>query len=411
MSSPGSSEHFIPVRRSELVELLCADPGLSEDECERFRQFCKLAVAIYHHRYIQILEKLKAAYAPFDPDSDCRAIKKHNGDERLQRQNELFSEFGWLMDRANFRHLSRAELEKSLNTSSHWGLVMEVDFRMFERLAIFARGDAADRRPLRRASGFWRHENIDVPIYRRLVMVMKLKPHKRLNQGISTEGVYMQVFKNIPQQDILMLLPGARARMRALDRGKIGLPILSGLALALWNIADDVLGFLFRYAANPLPLFWGLATGAIGYGARSYFSYVGTRQRYNLNLKEVLYFQNLDTNAGVLLRVIDEAEEQECREAILAYFFLWRQAGEQGWTSHQLQETVERELRGRCEVHVNFEHDDALQKLENLGVLEKVGDRDRALPVEQALNAMEAAWEACFKHHAAPPKATAAVKS
>ena len=63
----------------------------------------------------------------------------------------------------------------------------------------------------------------------------------------------------------------------------------------------------------------------VGYGMRSFYGYLQTKQKYQLNLTESLYYQNLDNNAGVLTRLLDEAEEQENREAALAYFFLWRQ--------------------------------------------------------------------------------------
>src|SRR6185436_10749928 len=66
-----------------------------------------------------------------------------------------------------------------------------------------------------------------------------------------------------------------------------------------------------------------------GYGIRSFYGYLQTKQKYQLNLTESLYYQNLDNNAGVLSRLLDEAEEQENREAILAYFFLWQARGAQ----------------------------------------------------------------------------------
>ena len=54
-----------------------------------------------------------------------------------------------------------------------------------------------------------------------------------------------------------------------------------------------------------------------GYGVKSFFGYLRTKQKYQLNLTESLYYQNLDNNAGVLCRLLDEAEEQENREAVL----------------------------------------------------------------------------------------------
>ena len=60
--------------------------------------------------------------------------------------------------------------------------------------------------------------------------------------------------------------------------------------------------------------------------------YQSTRQAYHLMLTQSLYYQNLDNNAGVLTRLLDEAEEQECREVLLGYYCLWKYGPEQGWT-------------------------------------------------------------------------------
>src|SRR5437868_744879 len=125
MAEYADREHFIPLRRSEMVDMLCADKDLPAEERESFRQFCRLITAIYHFEYNQTLDRLKTAYAPFDPDSDCKAMVKWRNDERIQKMNDLFSEFGWLMERADLKHLSRAEIEPSVGAATQQlGLVV-----------------------------------------------------------------------------------------------------------------------------------------------------------------------------------------------------------------------------------------------------------------------------------------------
>ena len=58
-----------------------------------------------------------------------------------------------------------------------------------------------------------------------------------------------------------------------------------------------------------------------GYGYKQWHGYQVTKQSYAKMLVESLYYQNLDNNAGVITQLVDEAEEQECRETILAYYF------------------------------------------------------------------------------------------
>jgi hypothetical protein len=44
--------------------------------------------------------------------------------------------------------------------------------------------------------------------------------------------------------------------------------------------------------------------------------------RFMKTLADNLYFKNLDNNAGVLFHLINEAEEEDFKEAMLAYYFL-----------------------------------------------------------------------------------------
>ena len=221
---------------------------------------------------------------------------------------------------------------------------------------------------------------------------------------MDTQSVYLKVFKDIPKQDVKMLLPGARVCLSVLDRGRIGVPLFTGIAMIGWRLAgsawrvilnwgDNVLGLVLGTASSNPWLIWIVASGALGYGYQSYYGYQQLKQRYNLALTESLYYQNLDSNAGVLTRLLDEAEEQEAREAILAYYFLWRYAGTPGWTSANLDDQIEQYLERTTGLKVDFEIGDAIAKLERLHVIGKSGDCYSAVPIEQALETLGRSWD------------------
>src|SRR5262249_50291492 len=151
------------------------------------------------------------------------------------------------------------------------------------------------------------------------------------------------------------------------------------------NIIQDFADALLNWFTHPSMVVWGLATGAVGYGTKSYFSYLSLRQRYNLNLTQVLYFQNLDTNAGVLYRVLDEAREQEWRELLLTYYGLWRHGGDAGFGDAALVESISQLLQRDTELDVTIEVDAALRKLGALGLIEKTATGHRAVPLPQAI--------------------------
>jgi hypothetical protein len=395
MEERNDCRHFIPLAQSELVDLLCSDDALPDAERGTFRSVCQLISACYHFQYLRRLRELKADYAPFDPDTDTVAVLPLTAEQRQARANALFREFAWIMERANFIHLSRDQIEPVLDNASAWGLRMDVDFGAFEHLAIFARGDALQKRTRRPWWRCYRRQEIDVPVYRRLVLILKLRPHPRLGPDADTHNIYLKIFKDVPKLDVMMLLPGARVRISRLDRGKIGLPMLSGIGLMIYNFLNELMQ-LFQTAMLSPNAAWGLAIGGIGYGYKSYYGYQQTRQRYHLSLTQSLYFQNLDSNAGVLMRLLDEAEEQECRTALLAYFCLHRFAGPEGWSAEELDAAMELYLDRYADLPLLCEPGDALAGLRKLRLIEPLGDRFRALSPTRAVAVLQSAWNEFF---------------
>jgi hypothetical protein len=377
--------HFIPLARSELIELVCADAALNEDEREQFRHLYDAVMVACHLEYHHRRQVLQRAYDPFDPDVDTVSALSLPADERQRRLNDLYRDFAWLLERAHFRHLERNDIEPVLASASHWGIRMDVDFGVFEHLALFTRGDAVQKRTRRR----WLRpsQELEVPVYRRLVVILRLRQHPRLKGPVDTVNVYLKVFKDIPKLDVMMLLPGARVRLSQFDRTRIGFPLIGGLALAVVNILDKVAWTVEEALASP-NLMWGLAAGGLGYGYRSFYGYQQTKQRYHLTLTQSLYFQNLDSNAGVLTRLLDEAEEQDSLLALLAYYCLYRFGKADGWTAADLDTSVELWLDRYADVAHTCRSGEALAILRQLGVVEEAAGRWRALPPPRALEAV-----------------------
>jgi hypothetical protein len=387
MAEHADREYVIPLRPSELIDLLCAaagpggGPGLTPGERHDFRRLCRHLAAHYHLEYFPHLKRLKDAYAPFDPDADERSLATVSDDERQARLVRLFAEFDWLMERANYQKLSREAIRAATDEVSHWGLNMDIDFAVFDRLEVYYRGDALGRRTRRRVRNLFRREDVTVPIYQRLAIILKQRPHARLGPAADTRSVYLKLFKEVPKIDVEMLLPGTELRMPKLQRGKLGASMAGTVGFIGWKVFRE---FHQLTLSNPFS-FYGPLSLVLGYGYRQWAGFQSVRKSYSLQLTQSLYYQNLDNNAGVFFRLLDAAEEQECREAILGYYCLWRYAGPDGWAAATLDDFVEQELERRADVTVDFEIGDALGKLERLGFVERVEDRYRAIPVEDAV--------------------------
>ncbi len=392
-------EHFIPLRVADLVEYLCTESGpmhgqkLSPAEQVTFRRFCRSVSGYIHAIYLGELRRLKEAYAPFDPDADPKPLNPPKAAARAAALNDLFATFVHLMERANYVRLSRPELEVVMQGASDWGVDMDVAWDAFDKVEVFYRGKGFGRRTRRSWRNWWRRETVTVPTFSRVAVIFKQRPHKRLGPDADTENVFLKLFKDIPQMDIEMLLPGGRIKMPKVERLKLGSSVGSTVAYVGWHLWDSLTSVGAAVIGGSM---WALYTPVAlvgGYGYKTWYSFQVSRQTYTLQLTQSLYYQNLDSDGGVMFRLLDEAEEQETREVLLSYFYLWRYAGERGWTASELDDYVELDLEKRLDVKIDFEIGDAVRKLEVAGIVELAGERYRAVPIEKAQQKLDHLWE------------------
>jgi hypothetical protein len=393
-------EHYVPVRVSDLIEHLCGEHSprgehsLSVFERAAFRRFSRSVLGHVHISYQSEIRRLKDAYAAFDPDADPKPLHPPEGADRDAALDRLFDTFVHLMSRANYTRLSRAEVEKTMRGASDWGVDLDVAWDAFDKVEVFYRGKGMGKRSLRCWRSLWRKRELPVPTFARVAVVFKQRPHKRLDETADTRSVFLKLFKDIPQVDIEMLLPGGEIKMPKFERLKLGGTVASTVGYVLWHLTQmPLLSILSGIASGALWSLYAPLSLVVGYGYKTWYSFQVAQQTYTLQLTQSLYYQNLDNNGGVMFRLLDEAEEQEAREILLAYFHLWRFAGEEGWTLAELDKSIERSLREWLKVDVDFEIRDALEKLKRGGLVEHVGNCYRALPIEVAQEKLDSLWD------------------
>lgn len=388
MAAGHDREHYIPLRRNDLIGLLCRQLPPGEDT--QFRRFCDLLCDRIHIEFYRLYDRLKDDYAPFDPDKETKQVKSIGEVERAMRVDRLFAAFEKLLQRANYRRLTEEQILNCQFGASQWGLAMSIDLSAFERFALYVRGKSRGSRVLRSWRTWFRRKSVEIEVYQRLVVILKQKPHARLGREPDIRNVYLKLFKEIPTADIEMLIPGARVMMPKMERGKLGFSIISGLVLIGWQLLKPLFT-LAQAAAGGAVAYgpFGIAAALFGYGYRQYYGYQFSVKSYNLRLAQSLYYQNLDNNSGVLHHLLDSAEEQDGREAVLAYFYLLKFAGPVGLTRDELDQLIESELVRTAGVHVDFEIADALMKVERLGICHCRDQRYFAVPLISALETLE----------------------
>lgn len=381
-------ERFIPIARRELSALLAAHPGIG-DRGDDIRRLADMLAHVFHFLFHQELLALKRDYAPLDPDAPYRSLEACDSAERIARATAFTERFEAVLRRANYRRVGETELQELLDEASPWALDLEVDFDQFRHFCFYYRGLGDEQRDYRSAGTLFRVRQHDTVVFRRLVLLAHFQPAAELPNGIDPDYVYLKIFKNIPRGDIEMLFPNTEPRMKLFDKFKVFAPLAGGIGSSLLKI------FLAAVINTWAALMFAVAF--VVYGVKSFLGYLNVKRNYQGTLVSSLYFNSLDNNLGVIHNVIDQAEEEECKEALLAYVFLL--VDEASRESEQAMDgRIETWLDERCSIRMNFEAPDALAKLERLGLLTRDGDRLSVVDVRTALARLDATWDGYFDY-------------
>ena len=140
-------------------------------------------------------------------------------------------------------------------------------------------------------------------------------------------------------------------------------------------------------------------------GVKSFFGFQRAKQNHLARMVRHLYYLTLANNASVINRLVDSAEEEELKEALLAYHFLRLSADDpDACEESRLDARVEAYLRDKTGLSVDFEVGDALAKLVRLGLVHRDGrGRLHALPVDKALGVLDEQWDNYFSYHKPRP--------
>ena len=197
------------------------------------------------------------------------------------------------------------------------------------------------------------------------------------------------------------MFPNPKPEMKFIHKMQIFLPLLAGFGVL---IQKTIIGPKF-YNTGTNPLEEGLSYGLIallivlgGYVLRTFLGYKNVVQSFLGEIAQSLYFKDKGNNQGVFSMLIDSAEEQESKEAMMAYYFLL--TSQKKLNKQLLDNTIEDWLDQEYETKIDFEIDDALNKLEKLELMSQ--DKDGILTVvslDEALEKMDYIWDNFFDYN------------
>ena len=391
-------ERALPIRQGDLSRLLLAEPGLADEDRKLLEEFGRILGATFHSEFFSKLRELKELYAPLDPDADYVTLEDHTRSRNERSDEEFLVPFEAALEKANYRELDLGVIEAAVWAPNENGLTFIPDFSLFEHMKIYARGFTRITRTYRSVKTKFLKRTVYLDAYQRLIIALKFKPDTKLDPFVRSDVVYLRMFKDVPHVDMEMHLPeqGTKVRMRWIDKAQIASPLVMGIP----TLAMKIFGFGFALATLPYTTLGTMMIAPISAGANSFFGFQRAKQRHLSHMIRSLYYLTLANNASVLTRLIDSAEDEEYKEAMLAYFFLWRAIDDpEPWDKHELDSRIEAFLAAKTGIEINFEVGDALEKLFRLGLAWRDPQGHlHANPLPKALKALDRTWDNTFRY-------------
>ncbi|XP_050380137.1 uncharacterized protein LOC126797539 isoform X2 [Argentina anserina] len=197
---------------------------------------------------------------------------------------------------------------------------------------------------------------IQEPTFERIIVL-----YRQATTGDSPEwGIHIKHFKNIPMADLEIVLP---------EKKMPGLTPMDWLSF----IGSAVVGLVAVFTSIEtskvdLWVVFAILSTLIGYCAKTYFSFQQNLAEYQNLITQSMYEQQLDSGRGTLLHLCDDVIQQEVKEVIIAFFVLTK-IGKS--TLPDLDDQCEKLIKEMFNEEINFDVDDAIQKLEKLGIVTK----------------------------------------
>ena len=413
----GGREKFLPVTSHALMDRLTAPRLWSNGDAVHARRFLRYLSYWRRHSYTVDLLEMEQTYEPFSPDSDLIKTRAYSEEERKVMQKRLVQQVATLLEQGNFTRVDPTNVQFILTKESAYGLDLEVDLKAFEEILIYFRGATTiteRRRDVKKA--YMRWKEVRIPVFQRMCLLFKLKPFDvrvrevmeerkvdkkeaertvrqlrgLLPATVTSDYIYIKLFKNMPRSDVEMIFPNTKVRFRMFDKIKFGVTASSGVGMGIFGTVGKI-----ALATNPVTLI-GAAVGFGGIALRQAANFINQRTRYMVVLAQNLYFHAMADNRGVMTLLADRAAEEDIKEEMLLYSVLAKERVNIA-NLRQVDEAIEQYLSSTFGLRVDFDVDDALRRLKMDGVVAELEDGTlETLPPREAALHIDKLWDACL---------------
>ncbi len=380
-------ERFIPVQVPALVERIACDPELSPEERKNFVMLACLLQARFHFEFLEYSDILNRLFDPFYCDRDTLPLRNLKPEEYDQWFEEFRRHLDYILIRSNYTKLSREELVRCLEAENPWGIRVIVDLSRFKHIDFYYRGVRERTEPYKRWYSpvtLWRRRWQ----FARLAVLVRLEDRhvRKLDGAPAAPGdtVLVRLFKDVFLEELKMTAPEIRIRIRLLDKIQIFVSLISAVVTSFMRL-------IVAAALNPI-LFFSVLSGCIMAAVAAVRNFITCRIRYLERLGANLYNKLVASDHAAIARLLITAEAEEVKEALLAYYMLYKHRDKE-LTAEEVDQLVQKWLADQFALDfVDFEIEDGLRKLAEKDLLvvrevplhhrprQEVGGGDQTLP-------------------------------
>jgi hypothetical protein len=417
-AAPVPRDRFIPLRKSDIIDGLIAEGPLDAAGQARLRQLARMLGAIFHYQYFEELDRLREVYFYFDPERDPPASVPAK-DLEAAYQN-LSEEFFRVLKDANFIEIPHDEITRAFGERARVRVKIKAPVEDYRCVRMFRRGHHTETIEIPAWFGL-RRRPLEVVVYDDVVMMVATKPDgttradarktlvsaRRGGQKIRGGAVLFKYFRHIARADLKALFPNVRVVMSLSDHLTLGagalfggIPILIKLASSLtvlFVVAGFYLGVTGTIRDNDAERALAALSGLLALGAfvlRQWGNFHRQSLMHQKQLTDNIYYRNVNNNSGIFNYLIGEAEEQDWKEALLAYYSLL--TADEPLKRETLYPRVEELLARVFGISADFEIDAALARLSRLDLLGETDGRLSVLPLPDALARLDKEWNDFF---------------
>lgn len=400
-------DRFIPLRKSDVLDGLTGHFGVDDGRAADLRRFAHVLGAILHQQYFDELDRLHEAYFYFDPEI---GVGHRSGQELDAAYRSLSDEFVRVLTEANFVEITHDEIERAFAEHALVRVRIKAPISDYRDVRMFRRGTHQETIEIPALYGL-RRRSLPVEVYDDVVLMVASRPDAkppragawRSRNRIRGGAVLFKYFRHIARGDLEALLPNVRVVMGIREQLTLGVPALVGgvpilLKLAstltvLFVVAGFYLGLSGTVHDNDTEQALAALSGLFALGAFVFRQWGNFHRQSLIHQKQVtdnIYFRNVNNNSGIFNYIIGEAEEQDWKEALLAYCGLLLASvplGREALGAH-----VEELLMQTFGVRVSFGVETALAKLEEFGLLKEAGGSVSVVPPGEAVARLEQVW-------------------